>query len=93
MTGFNNSIPEDNCQDMNDLGMVNGDIYEIKVKGHLDEEWADWFGEMNIQHDPCGLTVLTGQIVDQSALHGILARIRDLSLTLVSITRISKNQP
>ena len=87
MTEINNSTPEDDCQDMDETRMVDGGIYEIKIKGHLDQQWADGFGEMKIHHDPCGVTVLTGQIVDQSALHGILIRIRDLGLILVSVSQ------
>ena len=52
-------------------------IYEIKLKGHLNESWAAWFGEMSFTHENDGTTTLTGEIVDQSALHGALAgRIR-----------------
>lgn len=60
--------------------------YEIKVKGHLEEHWADWLGGLSITHDSQGNSLLTGVVPDQAALHGILAQIRDLGLTLISLT-------
>lgn len=60
--------------------------YEIKVKGHLEEHWADWLGGLSITHDAQGNSLLTGVVPDQAALHGILAQIRDLGLTLISLT-------
>jgi len=59
--------------------------YEIKIKGYLEEHWADWMGGLNITHDAQGNSLLTGFVPDQAALHGILAQIRDLGLTLISI--------
>ncbi len=58
--------------------------YEIKVKGHVDEEWSAWLGDMTVAYDDEGNTLLSGRIPDQAALHGILAQIRDLGLTLIS---------
>ena len=60
--------------------------YEIKIRGHLDEHWSDWLGGLEITHDGHGNSFLTGVVPDQAALHGILAQIRDLGLTLISIT-------
>jgi hypothetical protein len=60
--------------------------YEIKIKGHLEDHWSDWLGGLEISHDTQGHSLLTGIILDQAALHGILAQIRDLGLTLVSLT-------
>ena len=60
--------------------------YEIKVKACLEEHWADWLGGLSITHDAHGNSLLTGVIPDQAALHGILAQIRDLGLTLISLT-------
>ncbi|MBI5934827.1 MAG: RDD family protein [Chloroflexi bacterium] len=60
--------------------------YEIKVKGQLEEHWADWLGGLSITHDAHGNSLLTGVVPDQAALHGILAQIRDLGLTLISLT-------
>ena len=56
----------------------------IKIKGNLDEQWADWFENLEINFDGKN-TILSGHIEDQSALHGILNRIRDLNLTLISV--------
>ena len=62
--------------------------YEIRIEGHLGASWAAWFEEMSIQHEENGETVLTGQLCDQTALHGVLMRIRDLGLPLVEVKRI-----
>jgi len=61
--------------------------YEIKIKGYLEEHWADWMGGLSITHDGKGNSLLTGVVPDQAALHGILIQIRDLGLTLISITQ------
>lgn len=60
-------------------------IYRIRIQGQLDSQWADWFDEMTISLDEDGNTLLTGQVIDQAALHGLLKKIRDLGLTLISI--------
>jgi len=62
-------------------------LYEIRVAGHLSENWAARFEEMSMRHKPEGETVLSGKL-DQSALHGVLVRIRDLGLNLISINRV-----
>jgi len=59
--------------------------YEIRLKGHLDSHWADWFEGLTITMEEDGSTLLTGPVTDQAALHGLLKRIRDLGLTLISI--------
>jgi hypothetical protein len=59
---------------------------EIRVKGHLSSQWADWFGGLEIENQPNGEAVLSGPLPDQSALYGILNRIRDLGLTLVAVS-------
>ncbi len=61
--------------------------YRITIKGHLDLNWDDWFDDMTISYDEHDNTVLTGPVIDQPALHGILDRIRDLNLTLLSVTQ------
>ena len=66
-------------------------VYEIKVKGELDPIWAEHFECLTIKHDECGNTVLTGPIVDHTALHSILLRIRDLNLKLISVNQIEAN--
>ena len=63
-------------------------IYHITVKGSLDQEWSDWFDGFAINAQPDGTTFLVGPVADQAALHGLLARIRDLGLPLVFIRRI-----
>jgi hypothetical protein len=63
-------------------------IYQIKVKGILDEQWSDWFDGMTVKPHSHEDTTLTGLIRDQAALHGLLNKIRDLGLTLLSIRRI-----
>ncbi len=67
-------------------------IYEIRVEGHLTDRWSDWFDGLAIHNDPGGETVLIGQLTDQAALLGLLARLQALNLTLVSVRRISPAQ-
>lgn len=62
--------------------------YEIRVEGHLDERWSDWVGGMAFHRDADGSTLLRGELADQSALHGVLARLRDLGLPLLSVARV-----
>ena len=59
--------------------------YVIRVKGHLDTFWQDWFDNLSITHERDGTTLLSGQIRDQAALYGILIKMRDLGLTLLSL--------
>ena len=61
--------------------------YQLKVKGVFGSRWSDWFEGMKIESKD-GITILTGEVVDQAALHGLLVRVRDLGLTLISLTRI-----
>lgn len=60
-------------------------VYQIRVKGSLDETWADWFDGFSITPQPGGETALTGSVRDQAALHGLLSKIRDLGLPLVLV--------
>lgn len=62
--------------------------FEIRIKGHLDNRWADWFDELTIRLEDNGETLLTGQVADQAALHGLLRKVRDLGMPLVSVNRI-----
>jgi hypothetical protein len=67
--------------------------YEIRIKGLLDDRWLDWFEGLTIMREDNGETLLTGQGVDQAALHGLLRKVRDLGMPLVSVNRIEPNQP
>jgi len=62
--------------------------YEIRIKSHLGRQWTDWFDGLAITLDDSGDTLLTGQIVDQAALHGLLRKVRDLGMPLVSVTPV-----
>jgi len=66
--------------------------YEIRVKGHLNKHWSDWFGGLTITNVEDGDAVLSGEIVDQSALHGVLTRVRDLGLPLLAVKRIDPSR-
>ena len=66
--------------------------YEIRIKGHLDARWSDWFDGLTISIEDTGNTRLTGHIADQAALHGFLTKIRDLGLPLISLTPVSSHQ-
>jgi hypothetical protein len=61
--------------------------YEIRFKGHLDQKWASWFEDCTLDPQTDGVTVLRGRVADQAALHGLLARLRDLGLPLLSVTQ------
>jgi hypothetical protein len=65
--------------------------YEIKVKGEMDPTWEEWFEGLAFTHDGEGNTALTGTIVDHTALHSILLKIRDLNLKLISVNEIACN--
>lgn len=64
-------------------------IYRIKIQGQLDSQWADWFEGLTITLEEDGNTLLTGPVIDQAALHGLLKKIRDLGIPLISINHIS----
>jgi hypothetical protein len=68
-------------------------LYEIRIRGHLDDRRAAWFEGMAITREAGGDTLLTGPVVDQSALHGLLRKVRDLGLPLISVNRISAGKP
>ena len=67
--------------------------YEIRLAGHLDAHWATWFDGLAVSHQGDGTTVIRGPVADQAALHGLLQRVRDLGLPLVSVTRVDTDQP
>ena len=62
--------------------------YEIRVDGHLGTRWAAWFDGLSITSDDDGTTVLRGSVVDQAALHGLLQRLRDLGIPLISLSPV-----
>lgn len=62
--------------------------YRIRVKGVLDEDWSAWFDGMRVTAQECGETMLTGPVRDQAALHGLLAKIRDMGIPLISVERV-----
>jgi hypothetical protein len=66
--------------------------YEIRIKGHLDDRWDDWFGRLTITLEDNGDTLLTGPVVDQAALHGLLRKVRDLGMPLISVNRVESGQ-
>jgi len=63
--------------------------YQIRIKGHLGPEWADWFGGLAITLEDNGETLLTGPVVDQAALHALLRKVRDLGMPLISVLRVA----
>ena len=67
--------------------------YEIRLKGHLDARWAAWFDGLSITHEGDGTTVIHGKLVDQAALHGVLRKVRDVGLPLISVSRVAPDHP
>jgi len=63
-------------------------LYEIRLKGHLDARWTDWFEGLSLSHASDGTTMLSGPVVDQAALYGVLRKVRDLGLPLVSVIQV-----
>jgi hypothetical protein len=73
---------------MNDPLTSNTPYYKIRLKGHLEARWEQWFDGLTITPEENGTTLLSGPLVDQSALHGILKKVRDLGLTLLSVNSV-----
>ena len=67
-------------------------IYQIRIKGHLGYQWTDWFEDLTITLEENGNTLLTGPVVDQAALHGLLKKVRDLGMPLLSVNRVEPGQ-
>lgn len=67
--------------------------YEIRIQGTLSPDWTEWFGGMEIRQEGEGQTILAGWVGDQAALHGLLARVRDLNLTLLSVNPALPSEP
>ena len=66
--------------------------YEIRIQGHLGNRWTDWFDGLTITLEDNGETLLTGPVVDQAALHGLLKKVRDLGMPLISVNRVEPDQ-
>ena len=64
------------------------DSYQIRVRGHLSSRWAEWFDGLTIENQPNGEALICGPVADQAALHGLLVKVRDLNLPLISVNRI-----
>ena len=67
--------------------------YEIRIKGHLDSRWAAWFDGLNLTNSSDGTTIIHGLVADQSALHGLLQKVRDVGLPLISVTQVDADRP
>ena len=67
-------------------------VYQIRLKGHLGSQWTDWFGGLTITLEDNGDTLLTGPVIDQAALHGLLKKVRDLGIPLLSVVQVQFNE-
>jgi len=68
-------------------------VYQIRIKGHLGHQWTDWFEGLTITLEEDGNTLLTGPVIDQAALHGLLKKVRDLGMPLVSVSPLEPGPP
>lgn len=66
--------------------------YELRIAGHLDDRWSTWFGGLTLTHTDDGTTILRGPVTDQAELHGLLAKVRDLGATLISVQAINADR-
>jgi hypothetical protein len=67
-------------------------LYEIRIEGHLTDRWSDWFEGLNIHNDPDGGTTLSGALIDQAALLGVLGKLQAFNLTLISVNRLFSHE-
>src|SRR5207302_10880494 len=67
-------------------------VYQIRIKGHLGREWTDWFGGLTLTLEDNGETLLTGPVVDQAALYGLLRKVRDVAMPLLSVVCMKPDQ-
>jgi hypothetical protein len=75
------------------LGHLEAGPYEIRIQGHLGARWIAWFDGLSLTNEPGGTTLLAGSVADQAALHGLLQKVRDAGLPLISVTQINADQP
>ena len=68
-------------------------VYQIRLKGHLGDPWAAWFGNMTMTLEESGDTLLSGPVADQAELHGLLRKVRDLGIPLLSVIRLQNDRP
>jgi len=68
-------------------------VYRIRFKEQLDQRWSAWLGGLEVIHEANGETVLTGEVVDQAALYGLISKVRDLHLTLISVSPLEADSP
>jgi hypothetical protein len=87
---MNQTAPE--TPDGNHTPQTSNQRFEIRIRGHLSPQWSDWFEGFTITHTTDGDSILAGSVTDQSALHSLLARIRDLNLALVSVNQVDTNR-
>ncbi len=67
-------------------------VYQIRIRGHLDPQWSEWYDRLTMTHEADGTTLLAGPVRDQAELHGLLAKVRDLNLTLISLSQAESPQ-
>lgn len=65
-------------------------VYQLRVRGQLDPHWSPWFGDVTLAHHDDGTTTITGAVADQAALHGLVGKIRDLGVTLLSVAVVPR---
>jgi hypothetical protein len=83
-------VPSNGLEPETDPGQPT--LYQIRVKSHLRSDWADWFEGLTITLEEDGDTLLTGPVVDQAALHGLLKKVRDLGIPLISVNQVPFNE-
>ncbi len=78
---------------MNGTPNPDAKVYQIRIKGHLDSQWIDWFEGLTITLEENGDTLLTGPVIDQARLHGLLKKIRDFGIPLISVNQVPPLEP